>query len=50
MKQWRYEETFLEYQISKVEIFLKDHVILKTGFAITGIHYILKYINIEKLF
>jgi len=37
--------------------FLKDHATLKTGvvilkiqFSITGINYILKYIQIEKLF
>ncbi len=42
---------FLEHQISILEWFLKDHVTFKTGvkfnFAITGINYILKYINIE---
>ncbi len=48
---------FLEQQISILEWFLKDHVTLKTevmaanfSFAITGINYILKYINIKRLF
>ncbi len=45
---------FLEQQISILEWFLKDHVTLKTGVLmltifslITGINYILKYIQIE---
>ncbi len=49
---------FLEYQISTLEWSMKDQVILKTqingcnkySFAITGINYVLKYINIGKLF
>jgi len=41
---------FLEHQISILELFLMDHVTLKTGvmmlkiLAITGMNYILKYI------
>ncbi len=49
---------FLEQQISILELFLKDHVTLKTGvmmlkkfsFAVTGIHYILKYIKRENCY
>ncbi len=47
---------FLEHQISILQWFLKYHVTLKTevmaaeNFAITGINYILKYIQIKKLF
>ncbi len=42
------DEMFLEYQISILEWFLKDHMTLKTGvmadgFAITKINYILKF-------
>jgi len=39
---------FLQQQISRLELFLKDHVALKTAvmsFAITGINNILKYCN-----
>ncbi len=44
-----------EQQIRILEWFLKDHVtgvmmIKKISFEITGINYILKYIQIEKLF
>jgi len=44
---------FIEQQISILELFLKDHVTLKTGeielnfsFSITGIHNISKYIKV----
>ncbi len=43
-------------QISILELFLKDHVTLKTGLimlkilCVTGINYILQYIKIYKLF
>ncbi len=50
----KYEEMFLEQQISISERSLKDHVTLKTGvmmletqLGITGIYYILQYINRE---
>ncbi len=36
--------------LSSISTFLKDHVTLKTSFAITGINYILKYIKIGKRF
>jgi len=45
---------FLEHQISILELFLKDHVTLKTGvmilkiqLCITEINYILTYIKIK---
>ncbi len=48
------KKNFLEQQIIILEWFLKDHVTLKTGvmmlkiqLCITGINYILKYIQIE---
>ncbi len=50
----KYEEMFLEQQISISERSLKDHVTLKTGvmmletqLGITGIYYIFQYINRE---
>ncbi len=40
----------IEHQISILELFLKDHVMLKTGVMAAenlGINYILKYIQIK---
>ncbi len=42
---------FFEHQISLLEWFMKDHVILKTRvMTITGINYILEDIKIENSF
>ncbi len=45
---------FFEQQIRILEWFLKDNVtgvmMLKFSFVITGINYILKYVQIEQLF
>ncbi len=40
---------FLERHIILLQLFLKDHLTPKTGFAITGINHILKCIKIVTL-